>query len=436
MHENDWDLMTTARVLSWSSQLETGLPDVDSQHQRLIDIINELGRMHAEGATVEELLIVFAELRNYTVYHFQHEADLMESLPVNEANKAAHLRAHQAFVDRIEKAGELITTYPDAVVDNLLAFLVKWLVHHITGVDARMAREIIALRSGDAGRQNGIAESPLHEALVDTVSDLYDSLGTRTFEMLELNRQLQAYHDKQEEENALTHDIITGLVQREELSNSKLHLWFSPAAIFSGDIVAAVHGTKGRFYALMADATGHGLVAAITALPVLSVFYALAERGCPVGEILAEINRNLRAVLPTGRFVAATMTYIDCVERTAEVWNGGMPELLLLGPDGRLMRTLVSSQLPLGIVDFNAETSATTQISWEAGSQFVMYSDGLIEATNTAGEPFGVERLKKAVLAASADQRIAAVKAAFASHVGAAVPHDDISLMLVDCKNS
>ncbi len=428
--------MADAHVLDWSSQLETGLPDVDSQHQRLIDIINELGRMHVEGATVEELLIVFAELRNYTVDHFQHEAELMQRWPVNEANKAAHLKAHQGFIDRIDKAGELISTHPDAVVDNLLAFLVKWLVHHITGVDARMAREIIALRSGDAGRQNGIAESPLHEALVDTVSDLYDSLGTRTFEMLELNRQLQAYHDKQEEENALTHDIITRLVQREELSNSKLHLWFSPAAIFSGDIVAAVHGAKGRFYALMADATGHGLAAAITALPVLSVFYALAERGCPVGEILAEINRNLRAVLPTGRFVAATMIYIDCVERTAEVWNGGMPELLLLGPDGRLMRTLVSSQLPLGIVDFNADMSATTQISWEAGSQFVMYSDGLIEATNTAGEPFGVERLKKAVLAASADQRIAAVKAAFSAHTGATVPHDDISLMLVDCKNS
>jgi len=427
--------MAEARVLTWSSQLATGLADVDSQHRRLIDIINELGRMHAEGATVEELLAVFAELRDYTVYHFQHEADLMQSLPVNEANKAAHLKAHQGFIDRVEKAGELIATHPDAVIDNLLAFLVKWLVHHITGVDARLAREIIALRSGDAGQQTGIAETPLHEALVDIVSDLYDSLGTRTFEMVELNSQLQAYHDKQEEENALTRDIIMRLVQREGLSSPQLHYWFAPAAIFSGDIVAAVHGPGGRIYALLADATGHGLAAAITALPVLSVFYALAERGCPIEEILSEVNHNLRATLPTGRFVAATMLYIDGAENMAEVWIGGMPELLLLGPDGRLVQTLTSSQLPLGIVDFDAGMSATTQITWEAGSQFVMYSDGLIEAANMAGEPFGVERLGKALLAAPADQRMAAIKDALASHVGSAVLHDDISLMLVDCRN-
>lgn len=349
---------------------------------------------------MEELYAVFTELRNYTVYHFQHEADLMHSLPVNAANKAAHLKAHKVFIDRIEKAGELIATHPDAVVDNLLAFLVKWLVHHITGVDARLAREIIALRSGDAGKQTGIEDTPLHEVLVDIVSDLYDSLGARTFEMAELNSKLQVHHDKQEEENALTQDIIMRLVQREGLSSSQLHYWFAPAAVFSGDIVAAVNGPGGQLHAFLADATGHGLAAAITVLPVLSVFYALAERGFPPGEILAEINLNLRATLPTGRFVAATMLYIECPESAAEVWIGGMPELLLLSPDGRLVQTLASSQLALGIVDFDAGMYASTQIEWEAGSQFVMYSDGLIETANMAGEPFGVERLKSALLAA------------------------------------
>lgn len=425
--------MAKQHVIPWSNQLATGMVDLDKQHQRLIDIINELGRMHAEGATAQDLLPVFKELRNYTIYHFQHETDLMQLWPVNEANKAAHLKAHQGFIDRIEKAGDLMATHPEAVVDNLLAFLVKWLVHHISGVDTRLAREIRTLR-GEAGRRDRRAEAPLHEALVDTVSDLYDSLGARTFEMLELNRQLQAYHDKQEEENALTRDIIMRLVQREGLSSSQLHYWFAPAENFSGDIVAAVHGPGGRLYALLADATGHGLAAAITALPVLSVFYALAERGCTPEEILSEINRNLRATLPTGRFVAATMLCLNCAEHKADVWVGGMPELLLLGPDGRLLRTIESSHLPLGIADFDNAASVFTRINWESGSQFVMYSDGLTEAANEAGEPFRVEQLLKALQAAPADQRVAAVKRALARHAGAAVPHDDISLMVVDCR--
>lgn len=427
--------MTTTQIINWSNQLATGLDDVDSQHKQLVNLINKLGQMHAGGATEKELSDVFTELRDYTVYHFQHETDLMQSWPINEANKAAHLKAHRGFIERLEKAGELIATHPDAVVDNLLAFLVKWLVHHITGVDTRMAREIMALRSGKVGRQFEVAERPLHDALVDTISDLYDSLGARTFEMVELNRQLQVYHDRQEEENALAQDIILRLIQREGLSSSQLHYWFAPAAVFSGDIVAAAHGPGGRLYTLLADATGHGLAAAITVLPVLSVFYTLAERGCPVGEILAEINRNLRATLPTERFVASTILCIDAAEGAAEIWNGGMPKLLLLDAGGRMVQTWASSQLPLGIVDFTADMSATTRITLDAGSQFVMYSDGLIEASNMAGEQFGIERLERALFAAPADQRIAAVKDALSSHVGAVVPHDDITLMLVDCRN-
>ncbi len=428
--------MATAPVITWSDQLATGLFTVDSQHQKLIDIINELGNLHAQGATTEKIIPVLAELRDYSVYHFRHETDLMQSWPVNESNKAAHLKAHKGFIERIEKVGDLIATNPADVVDHLLAFLVKWLVHHITGVDTRMAKEILALRSGVTAGQAGLAENPLHDALIDTVSELYDSIGARTFEILELNRQLQVYHDKQEEENALAQDIIMRLIRHGGLSGPQLHYWFAPTATFSGDIIAAMRGPEGRLYTLMADATGHGLAAAITVLPVLSVFHAMAERGRLPGEILAEINRNLRATLPSGRFVAATLLCLDGAKNTADVWIGGMPDLLLLDPDGHLVQELSSSQLPLGIIDFDAEMSATTTIKCETGSQFVMYSDGLIEAANPAGEPFGMERLCKALLAAPPDQRVAAVQEALASHTGSAAPHDDISLILVDCKNS
>lgn len=186
----------------------------------------------------------------------------------------------------------------------------------------------------------------------------------------------------------------------------------------------------------MADATGHGLAAAITVLPVLSTFHAMAERGHPIGEIVAEINRNLRATLPADRFVAATLLHINEAEGTAEVWIGGMPDLLLLDPDGQVVHRMSSQQLPLGIVDSDAGMSDTTRIAWQADSQFVMYSDGLIEASSQAGEMFGMERLCKALLAARADQRVAAVQDAITAHIDSVVPHDDISLMLIDCKHT
>lgn len=223
----------------------TGLDSVDQQHQRLADIINELGNLHTKDATAEEIATVLTKLRDYTEYHFQHEAGLMQSWAINENHKAVHLKSHQGFIDCIEKAGEMAATNPSDVVDHLLSFLVKWLVHHITGEDARMAKEIIALRSEASTAQAEIAENPLYDSLINTVSDLYDGLGRRTFEILFLNRQLQAHHDKQEEENALAQDIILRLINHGGLSNPQLRYWFVPTTTFSGDIIAAMSGPEG-----------------------------------------------------------------------------------------------------------------------------------------------------------------------------------------------
>lgn len=179
----------TVPLLAWSDQLATGLADVDSQHRQLIGIINELGSLRADGVNGERLRGLFDNLQSYALYHFQTESDLMQSWPVNQASKVAHLKAHQSFIKFLEKARRLIVTSPTDVTDHLLAFLVKWLVDHISGVDARMAAEIKALRCGVAPAD--MAKEPLYDALIDTVSDLYDNLSVRTFDMLELNHRLQ-----------------------------------------------------------------------------------------------------------------------------------------------------------------------------------------------------------------------------------------------------
>ncbi len=425
--------MPAVNILEWNDQLATGLASVDSQHQRLVAIINELGAMHVKKATAEEIAPALKALRDYTVYHFEHEEELMKVWPVSEAHKTIHIKSHQGFVNCIDRTAEMAADNPADVVDHLLSFLVKWLVHHISGEDMRMAKEIMALQSGASIDQAGPAGNPLHDALITTVSDLYDSLGQRTFEILQLNRELQAYHDRQEEENALAQEIILRLMQHGGLSSPRLHYWFSPATTFSGDIIAAMHGPEGQLYVMLADAMGHGLAAAITVLPVMSVFHARAERGHQLENIVAEINRNLRATLPPGRFVAATLLCINRANKTAEVWVGGMPAMQLLNADGHVLKTLNSSNFPLGITDLKTGMADTIRISWEDGNQFVMYSDGLVEAASPAGEAFGEKRLEIALQSVPAARRLAAVQGALASHIGLSVPHDDISLALIDC---
>jgi hemerythrin-like metal-binding protein/PAS domain S-box-containing protein len=187
-------------ILSWTDQLETGLEEVDEQHKKLVAIVNKLAKLQARNTAPEELIAVYCDLKNYTLYHFRQEEDEMNAWPVDEAHKATHLKAHRGFIERIGKIDELIDSYPSYVIDHLLAFLVKWLVHHISDVDKRMAREIIALRSGVAVSD----EITNKDQLSNTISELYDGIGVRSLEVLDLNIQLQAEIDqrRQAEEEA------------------------------------------------------------------------------------------------------------------------------------------------------------------------------------------------------------------------------------------
>lgn len=246
-------------------------------------------------------------------------------------------------------------------------------------------------------------------------------------------QRLQAYHDTQEAANALAQTIVSRQMQRAGLDDDRVGYWLAPADNFSGDIVAATRGPGGDLYVLLADATGHGLGAAICTLPVLSVFYSMGETGAALASIVHEINRQLQATLPVGHFVAATLLHVGANCRQAEAWVGGTPDLLVLDVAGRPRRHVASSHLPLGIDASSLDLIKPDVIDILPGDQFALFSDGLVEAENDAGQAFGAAALFAALAAAPAAERLACVKRALAGHLGNAAPHDDVSLMLIDC---
>ena len=84
---------------------------------------------------------------------------------------------------------------------------------------------------------------------------------------------LQAYFDHSQNEQQLAIRLMEKLLHRPGLRDPRLRYKVTATENFSGDIVAASRSPEGRFYALLADATGHGLPAAISVLPVLALFY-------------------------------------------------------------------------------------------------------------------------------------------------------------------
>ena len=105
---------------------------------------------------------------------------------------------------------------------------------------------------------------------------------------LEVNPELESYRVQLEREQEVAADLFSKLTRLEKLTLENLNYRLSPASIFNGDILLAALTPRGGMHVMLGDFTGHGLVAAIGALPVCEIFYGMAAKGFSIRAIAAE----------------------------------------------------------------------------------------------------------------------------------------------------
>ncbi|MCK5926195.1 MAG: response regulator, partial [Methylococcales bacterium] len=101
------------------------------------------------------------------------------------------------------------------------------------------------------------------------------------------------------------------------------------AEMFSGDIFLSAMSPSGELHVMLADFTGHGLKAAIGALPASNVFKAMIAKGFTGDKILAEMNNKLKQILPIGMFMAVQYVVIRKELDYALVCICGMPDVII-----------------------------------------------------------------------------------------------------------
>jgi len=172
-------------------------------------------------------------------------------------------------------------------------------------------------------------------------------------------------------------------------------------------------------------------------LPLGDLFYALARSGHMVGAIAANLNRMLFERMPRGRFVSATILRINPNHRSIEIWNGGMPPVVLFTAESANATQVGGEHPALGVVppdDFNANTR---EWQWDAQypQRLFSYSDGLTDAQNADGEIFGQGRVLELFKNQVKNRdKSADIYKAFIDFVDADKARDDVSLLIVDCE--
>ena len=245
--------------------------------------------------------------------------------------------------------------------------------------------------------------------------------------------ELKKYQINAEEEKYLGNALMERMTRAGNSSDELLASWLLPAEQMSGDLVAACRGEDDRLYVMVADATGHGLLAAMMQIPVSQTFYHMANRGYSLSRIVSSMNSQLRVLVPRDRFVAATLIMVDVRNRLIEIWNGGGPEALFIDADRNILHRFQSNAAPLGIIADDEFESHTQVYQWQVAGELLACSDGAVDALNSDEKVFGEQRLE-ASFSRYRDQSVCgAVAKALSEYLQGQRAQDDISVVSVRC---
>ena len=202
----------------------------------------------------------------------------------------------------------------------------------------------------------------------------------------------------------------------------------SPYALFNGDLLLAAYTPSGDMHVLLGDFTGHGLPAAVGAMPLAEVFYGMTAKGYGLAQTLREMNAKLKRILPVDMFCCATLLCLSTQRRVVEVWNGGMPDGYVHEVASGQRTPLQSRHLPLGVLSADAFDDRTEVWPMALGDRVFLLSDGVLDTADANDQLFGAERLQQ-VFAANRepDRLFEDIEQALAAFRGEA--RDDVSMV-------
>lgn len=123
-------------LFKWSPAFSINVPEMDREHQVLIELMNSLNELWKKGAGRSELGKALADLVSYTRRHFADEEAYM--LRIGYPDLTRHRMIHERLLSQLDDfAAEF--RHSSKLSDDLFVFLKTWLKAHICGIDTKYA---------------------------------------------------------------------------------------------------------------------------------------------------------------------------------------------------------------------------------------------------------------------------------------------------------
>ena len=206
---------------------------------------------------------------------------------------------------------------------------------------------------------------------------------------------------------------------------------FIPMREIGGDYLDVLALGPSRIALVLGDVMGKGVPAALLAANLKACLHAqLQASDASAAELVNRVNRLFWEVTPKGLFASLFFSILDFERGVLRYVNAGHDHPFLVRSDGRVDDLATGGTL-LGLLE--GSTYDEAEITLGLGDTIVLYSDGVTDRDNAAGQPFGAARLKAAAVGARRDPaRIAlySLLGEIQSWAAGQGPDDDLTLVV------
>ena len=202
----------------------------------------------------------------------------------------------------------------------------------------------------------------------------------------------------------------------------------------SFDFLQSPDGNQTFIY--IGDVTGHGVPAGLVMVMVDTLIHAAVSMGLANSkDVLKHTNSMLTPRISARLFMTLVMLRWDASLQKMYFTGGGHEHVLVYRAKGEKVEAIRSGGIALGMIPDNSKILQEKEISLEFGDAIVLYTDGITEAKNQAGEMYDLERmsasLQKHGYLPSAESIFDHVTKDFSQFVGEYVQADDITMIVI-----
>ncbi len=122
-------------LIEWTEDFSVRVEEIDLQHKKLVQMINELHRAMLDGKGTVFVGDIISRLADYTIYHFQTEEKYFDKFGYLQTE--LHKKVHSDFVKKVSEFKAAYDTKEVMLTIDVLEFLSNWIREHILGEDMK-----------------------------------------------------------------------------------------------------------------------------------------------------------------------------------------------------------------------------------------------------------------------------------------------------------